>query len=360
MKKRLFLAIVLPMLALTVTLAQQSSDPLKNVSLTATSLPAPNGMTAYNPYWAHGRGFWKGDNLVFIDPRAPRVDLYNKDSIYSSIKIKFPDNADVHVYDAIVTTKGRLIVSGCYKTDIDSSNWHCFIGFANSDERVSPIVDTKEFTPQTISTCDDGATVWAFGRSRKSWNNERHAHDPYDALRQYDMADGRVKTSTLGTSTLSSGISSAGGNPPDQIMQCHDKTLGLYAGRSDEWIEYDTYTNKLSRWKLRKDDHNWAIAAKDGTVPPLPPVRDRVTGLAMLDSGEIFASFNHVVEAKDATTGLFRLVKSDNRGTWSPVEGTQGAFKEQGTFKQLEGTDGKNLVYSRFGEHNWFFSSPPE
>jgi len=161
MKKRLFLAWILPAFAIMFAPAQQSSELLKTTSLTPSALPAPHSMTAFNPYWSLGRGFWKGGNLIFLEPRQPRVDLYDKDSIRSSIKVKFPGNADVRLYDAIVTKNGRLIVSGCYKPDI--SDWHCFIGFPNAEGRVSQIVDTKELEPRTISTCDDGATrktVW--------------------------------------------------------------------------------------------------------------------------------------------------------------------------------------------------------
>ena len=360
MKKRLFLAWILPAFAIMFAPAQQSSELLKTTSLTPSALPAPHSMTAFNPYWSLGRGFWKGGNLIFLEPRQPRVDLYDKDSIRSSIKVKFPGNADVRLYDAIVTKNGRLIVSGCYKPDI--SDWHCFIGFPNAEGRVSQIVDTKELEPRTISTCDDGATVWAFGRSRHSWNDAKRVHDPYDALRQYDMTDGRLKTSMLSTSTFSQGPDAGEMSAPHQIMQCHDKTLGLYAGSSDEWIEYDTFSNKLSRWKLPRVDHHWAL--RDGKGDWLPQPDDSMTGLAMLDSGEVYASFSradHENERVKHSVGLFRMLKGgNNQGTWILVGGTQAAAGEKSAFHELCGTDGKSLVYSRFGERGWFFSSAPD
>ena len=112
MKKRLFLPWILPAFAIMFAPAQQSSELLKTTSLTPSALPAPHGMTAFNPYWSLGRGFWKGGNLIFLEPRQPRVDLYDKDSIRSSIKVKFPGNADVRLHARIARLEtwpdGRL------------------------------------------------------------------------------------------------------------------------------------------------------------------------------------------------------------------------------------------------------------
>ena len=81
----------------------------------------------------------------------------------------------------------------------------------------------------------------------------------------------------------------------------------------------------------------------------------------MLDSGEVYASFVHQARdgSAEATVGLFRLQKASDLSTWSLVDDTLGSYGELGSFEELCGTDGKNLVYSRVGEHHWFFSSPP-
>ena len=81
----------------------------------------------------------------------------------------------------------------------------------------------------------------------------------------------------------------------------------------------------------------------------------------MLDSGDVYASFVHEVRDGSAalTTGLFRLQKAGEQAVWSPVDGALGSPAKQGSFQELCGTDGRNLVYSRYGEHHWFFSSQP-
>ena len=358
MKRRLVLALVLPMVALTYVAAQQESNMLKAASFTQATLPAPNSTTAYQPFWSLGRGFWKGDNLIFLDPRVPRIDLYDKNSIRTSVKVKFPDNADVRLYDAIVTADGHLIVSGSYKPDVGEI--HDFIGMPDIEGHVSPIIDTGSFIPRMISTCDNGATIWAMGGSRNTWNPNTRVHDPHDALRQYIFSDGSMKTSLLSTATLSMGPDAVNVNAPDQIMQCHDKTLGIYMGLSDQWIEYDTYSNKLTRWQLPKRFHHWAEQDSQGKLLPDPIVLKYVTGFVMLNSGDVYASFDdHDNSSGKSVLGLYRLEKNGDQGTWIPVAGTEGDYKQKGTFHQLEGTDGKNLVYSKFGEQYWYFSSEP-
>jgi len=34
-------------------------------------------MTAYNPFFSEGRPVWERGYLVYVDPRSPRVDLYD-------------------------------------------------------------------------------------------------------------------------------------------------------------------------------------------------------------------------------------------------------------------------------------------
>jgi hypothetical protein len=228
---------------------------------------------------------------------------------------------------------------------------------------VSPLVDTERFAPMKISTCD-GATVWAMGWLRAPPYFDRESDEPYDVLRLYRLSDGKIIESALARSTFParSHPSSPGGfESPELTMQCRGTTLGIYEGASDEWIEYDTSSSKPTRWKLAKQTHHFVQYDSSGKELPLPVHATFITGLAMLDSGAVYASFVH--QARDgsakATMGLFRLQKGSDLSTWTPIDGTLGPYGKQGQFDELCGTDGQNLVYSRFGEHHWFFSAPP-
>ena len=81
----------------------------------------------------------------------------------------------------------------------------------------------------------------------------------------------------------------------------------------------------------------------------------------MLDSGDVYASFRqYTAETNQASVGLYRLEKAGDHGDWIATGGTVGPVNQPGGFESLHGTDGAHLVYSRFGEHGWFFSPAPQ
>lgn len=358
--KRQFVALILPFILHPFLGAQRVATFHKKVSHKQPALPAPTSTTAYDPYFSEGRGYWERNDLIYVHPNDVRVDLYDKDTFRSSVKVLIPKSRDVSVSDATVTEDGRLIVSGCYLPE--KGQTHCFVGLANSDGRVSPMVDTGKFSPQQISTCGS-VTVWAAGWLRSGPDLDRESGESYQILREYRLADGKMVNSALERTTFSSWPPPAfsGHNFPDFTMRCSGKILGMYVGASDEWIEYDLGTSRLSRWKLPKQDHSWAEQDKKGKILPRPNVRTRVTGIAMLDSGEVYASFlQHIVDTNQAAVGLCRLEKAGDNGNWIEIDGTFGPADHPGAFDRLNGTDGTHLVYSRFGEHGWFFSPAPQ
>jgi hypothetical protein len=342
--------------------AQQVSTAQSAVAKAQKALPAPTGTTAYDPYFPVGRGYWERNYLIYVPPSDyVRVDLYDKDTFRSSVKVSISDSNDAGVSDATVTEDGRLIVSGSYWTA--KGRIHGFVGVANPDGHILPMVDTGKFSPRQVTTCN-GASVWAMGWLRSGPYFDRDAWgEPYPILREYRLADGKMVASALERTTFAHWPRPAfsGHDFPDLMMRCSGRVLGIYEGASDEWIEYDLTTNKLSRWKLPKRDHPWAEQDKDGKILPKPNVQTKVSGIAMLDSGDVYASFRqYTVDTNQVRVGLYRLEKVADHGNWVPIDGTVGPANEAGAVDHLNGTDGKHLVYSRFGERGWFFSSAPQ
>lgn len=355
--------VLIPLVLVSALLAAQRTTKGPTVEeAKGPTLPDPNSTTAYDPFFSEGRGNWERDYLVYFDPRSPRVDLYDKDKDQASVKVRIPGYSDFSLSDATVTLDGHLVISGCSFADV-GGKIHCFIGLASQDGRVSPLIDTERFAPMKVSTCD-GATVWAMGWLRAPPYFDREGDEPYDVLRLYRLSDGKIIESELPRNSFParSAPARAVSGSPELTMQCRGTTLGIYEGASDEWIEYDAANSKLTRWKLPPMwHHQFAHYDSSGNMLPFPVHPTFITGIAMLDSGDVYASFVH--QARDgsaqATVGLFRLQKTAEEPTWALVDGTLGTYGQQGKFDELCGTDGKNLVYSRFGEHHWFFSSPP-
>ncbi len=361
---RHFVALILPLVLHLFLAAQQAPTVEKAAAHAPATLPDPTSTTAYDPYFSEGRGYWERNHLIYVDPLVPRVDIYDKDKFRSSVKVLIPDSKDTRVTDATATEDRRIIVSGCYLPWKD--HIRCFIGVAHPDGHVSPMVDTGKFSPKQISSCD-GATVWAIGWLRTGPDLDRDSPtDPYHILREYRLSDGKMVNSTLERATFALAPGPAvpsGHNYPDLTLRCAGKLLGVYEGESDEWIEYDLSSNRLNRWKLPTHDHLFGEYDSNGKMllRSLPPLT-RITGVAMLDSGEVYASFNRLVKdgtPKEIQVGLYRLQKAGDRGDWIAVPGTIGPEDQPGAFEKLNGTDGVNLVYSRFGEHFWSFSPAP-
>jgi hypothetical protein len=358
--KRHFVVMIFPLVLPLFLAAQQLSTIRRAAALEQAPLPPPTSTTAYDPDFNQGRGYWVRNHLVYVHPHDTRVDLYDKDTFRSSVKISIPNSRDVSLSDATVAEDGRLIVSGCYLPE--KGQIRCFLGIANADGRVSPMVDTGKFSPKQVSTCD-GATVWAIGWVRTGLDLDRESiNEPYHILREYRLVDGKMVSSTLERTTVAPWASPSLSQRPDVMMQCRAKILGLYEGTRDQWIEYDLARGELSRWQLPKQDHPWAEYDDNGKILPISYRRTRITGVAMLDSGDVYASFVHLVKDSppmEIQVGLYRLKKNGDGGDWIAVPGTLGANDQPGAFDQLNGTDGVHLVYSRFGEHTWFFSPAP-
>jgi hypothetical protein len=237
---------------------------------------------------------------------------------------------------------------------------HCFVGLSSREVRVSPIVDTERFAPRRISTCD-GETVWVMGWLRAPPYFDREGDGPYDVLRLYRLRDGKIVDSELPRSSFEH-WPIGGLGLPELTMQCRGTTLGIYEGVSDEWIEYDAANSQLTRWKLPKVTHHSIQYDSSGKQIPFPIHVTSITRAAMLDSGEVYASFGHVARDGSArrTMGLFRLEKSGEQASWHLSLERREPVESKVHLMSFVGTDGQNLVYSRFGEHHWFFSSPPD
>ena len=191
---------LLPMFAVSLLFAQEATRAPQPAAVKGPTLPAPNSTTAYEPFFSEGRGHWERDYLVYVDPRSPRVDLYDKDKNQASVRVAIPGYSDFSLSDATVTLDGHLIVSGCSFADV-GGKIHCFIGLTSRDGHVSPLIDTERFAPMKISTCD-GATVWAMGWLRAPPYFDREGDEPYDVLRLYRLSDGKIVESELPRSSF--------------------------------------------------------------------------------------------------------------------------------------------------------------
>ncbi|MFZ0770924.1 MAG: hypothetical protein WCA49_22435 [Candidatus Sulfotelmatobacter sp.] len=300
------------------------------------SLPEPHrqanvpGLShTWNRIW--DRGYlvsWGSIGSHEASPTEPSVVLYDRDGhIAREGIVWFKDAYSVSITDAAVNRAGNLVVSG--GTENQAGAIANFIASIGTDGRLSQVIRTTPFLPIYVCAAEDG-TVWSYGIDR---DEEGRGIAESLRLRQYSFDKGQLMA-MLDVSTLNaSGWTLTQGRYPGEIsLRCNSQRIGLYNGRSGEWVEFDFAADKL----------------KVAKVEPLPsPKTMRITGFALTDAGDVFVSL-HDRSGSPPRSGLFRLqFDSTGLGSWIPVKNTVGPYLHGGPIERLLGADGPDLIYTR-------------
>src|SRR5262249_36269248 len=282
-------------------------------------------------YWDKGYlityGF-EADNPS-ADPGKAQVRLYDQAGRTREVTIAIKDAESISIADAAVNRSGKLFVAGgATSKDGTISN---FIARVDEDGHIKKILRTTPFMPVYICSADSDKdnTVWSYGFDRDE--NGRRI-DGSLMLRQFSLETGQLQA-LLDPKKLSPGWNLTRGRFPGDIsLRCSSKNVGLYNGSSNEWIVFNLETNNL---KISK-------------ISPLPPkTQVRMTGFAMTESGEVFASL-HDKSKTVPESGLFRLqFDAANNASWVPVAGTIGPYLNGGPIERLLGIDGDDVVYTQ-------------
>jgi hypothetical protein len=147
----------------------------------------------------------------------------------------------------------------------------------------------------------------------------------------------------LDRSTLGPAWSLYNGHYPGELnLRCNSQTVGIYNGAANQWIEYDIRAKKLTIVK----------------VTPLPPPKEvHITGLALTESGGIFASV-HDRSKIPPMSGVFKLVRNaPESATWLPVSGSVGPYLRGSTVERIVGASGNDLLYTRQLDGEVFWST---
>ncbi|HEY2499487.1 MAG TPA: hypothetical protein VGK24_20695 [Candidatus Angelobacter sp.] len=282
-------------------------------------------------YWDKGYLITYGfdENGVTATPGQPAVRLYDQAGRPRDVMIAIPGAESVSVADAAVNHSGGLFVAGgATSTEGAIGN---FIASIDNNGHIQKIIRTTPFMPVYICSADSDkeGTVWSYGFERDE--NGRRIENSL-MLRQFNLDTGQLRA-VLDPKVLASGWNLSRGRFPGDIrLRCSSKNVGLYNGSSSEWIVYNLETNTL----------------KISRVTSLPPTAQvRMTGFAMSESGEAFASL-HDRSKKVPESGLFHLQRGvTNTATWAPVPGTIGPYLNGGPIERLLGMDGDDLIYTQ-------------
>ena len=294
--------------------------------------------------------YWSNGYLITIDvppfmvPDKPGVVLYDRDGAVARQPIVWLEGAkNVSLTDVAVSRSGNLVVGGgAMNNDGAVANFIVEIG---NDDRIRRLVRTTPFVPTYVCALNDG-TVWAYGFDRDT--HDMLVEDS-PRLRQYSFDKGRLQA-MLVTSALPDGealrekwLSPQGGYPGVINLRCNSKKVVLYHGKTGYLAEYDLQRKEMT-------------VSKVATLPTAQTFH--ITGFAVTDSGEIFASFQDAANPKAVVSGLFHLEPDSVAGgyKWVAVPGAVGVYLKDSPIQKLWGADGDALVYSRLNDGRLYWT----
>jgi hypothetical protein len=237
---------------------------------------------------------------------------------------------------------GILAIGGGIMTDGSSQR---YIVKSDPAGRVVQSVRIADFYPRLVCEATD-STVWVVGYEtnyRHDPNYRDVSDEEKNVLRHYSFEKGLLGSFvSLGSISKSRNVSMQVARPDKTFLRCRKDHVAVLLWASGEYIEIDTSTEKLSRWKVA-----------------LPPgLGEKTSGFAVTEEGRSFVGLSDFSDQDNMrTTGLYEL-KADSGtpvATLVPVVGTitkydPSEIAPDGTFFYLWGADGNELVMQRQGD----------
>jgi hypothetical protein len=280
---------------------------------------------------------WSGNFLVAYSAwgskSSPAVEVFDRNGNNRETTEFWIDGASrVRIDSASADSKGTVYLSGLAVRD-DGAHFH-FIASVGPNGRPSSLIRTEPFAATEICAADDGS-VWAFGHDLQLDRGKTSAH--YAMLRQYDFNRG-LRQALLDRQSVSIRRFHPEGMYPGEVnLRFNGQKIGLYTGSANEWIELDTHTNELRRWRLA----------------PVPD-STRLQGLAFVPDGNVYAVlFNRAVTPP--MVGLYRLDKA--AGTWVPIPETVSPSASS-SLSELYGNTQDSLVLRKNDLDSRLYFSP--
>jgi hypothetical protein len=325
-----------------VTSGQELSEqdlPTLSPALHAALYPEVMCVHCVVPHWDHGY-------LVHVEfDRDPAVvTMYDRVGKKVLEGRMVPgDAAKASVRTAGATRAGGILaIGGGIMTDGSSQR---FIVKSDAAVRVVQSVRIGDFYLHQACEATDG-TVWVLGYEttyRYDPSYRDVSDEERNVLRHYSFEKGLLGSFvSLGSISKSRNVSMQVARPDQAFLRCGKDRVAVLLGAIAEYVEIDTSTEKLSRSRV---------------VLPLG-FHGKARGFAVTDEGRSFVSLSDCcVQEKKITRGLYELRANSGTSvaTLVPVEGTVTEYEPEeiipgGTFFQLWGADGNELVLQRAGD----------
>lgn len=264
------------------------------------------------------------------------------------IKFWISGASEIRVEDVSISLNGMIFVAGALTRsgDIGATS---FVAVLDGTGDTTKFIDLGRYRPKRVCAANDG-TFWTFGQVMNG-DNEFYRGQ---LLREYS-ADGHMLNAFLPIAKFP-GLARVDYGRTKARLTCGDESVGLYLSRPMRWIEVQFNDKTPYKWRLQ-------------AVPP-----GRMTGLALMETHQVYATFANRVPNGDGTSRLvsstYRLnfpvggqtpppetsldldegdslsrLNSGNRdrGSWAPIGDTPNGVSGK---LFLLGRDDQSLVYA--------------
>jgi len=256
-----------------------------------------------------------------------------------------PDAVKASVGAAGATRAGGIVaIGGGIMSDSSSQR---FIVKSDASGRVVQSVKIGDFYPKQVCEGTD-STVWVLGfetLSRYDTNYRDVSDEERNVLRHYSFEKGLLGSFvSLGSISKSREVSLRVSHPDKTFLRCGKDRVAVLLGATGEYVEVDTSSEKLTRWRVAL-----GLSSRIG---------EKLAGFAVTEEGRSFVGLSNFSDQDNMrTTGLYEL-KADSGtpvATLVPVAGTitkydPSKIAPDGTFLYLWGADGNELVMERQGD----------
>ena len=264
-------------------------------------------------------------------PGEANAELFDREGkLISQAHIWFPEALRVFLFDVSPLSDGGAVASGQAETTEGSTS---FLAKTDTSGSSTSVLRLQTFIPGRVCQASDD-TIWVFGRDAEK---ESASDLTYRLVRQYSFEKGLLRSYLPRESiALRKHAMVGGGGPNGSFLVCGENQISLYLNQTNEYIQINTDTQTLQRWKM--------------DMAPL--AQAKVTGFAVTENGRVYASLYELQPASERKThGLFELRAEPEKeiATWVAVTGTLNSHREgeavaKGTFWRLWGTEGNDLI----------------
>lgn len=279
------------------------------------------------------------ENEVNYSPDAPMVFMYDATGMRIRQARIWPKGAEsVRIRRTAATRDGAILAAGwAIMQDGDGSFTH-FIAKTDLAGNTVQVIKTDSFVTERLCEAGDGS-VWTMGQDIKDGKVQRES----EVLHHYNFEKGLLH-SYLPLVSVEAVVPPRSKvpwfEPFDTSVRCGKEKVSVYLSFTDEYVEVDTSSFELKRWKL------------DMTALP----QEKAHNLAVTEDGRVYASFAPSWMGGNIR-GLYQIKAEPGNpvARLLPVERTisgleRGKQPPPGTIVWLWGADGNQLVLWRVDE----------